>query len=205
MLRDLQSRADIIGPSDPFWRENPIDGKNKPAHRVRRQPAVSPQLFERVVAVDQLVLAIRLDEIEKRLLVQPARGNGFPHLRQNGMCSGSGEGRRSAESGLKVPLPLIERLQSFTVRLVAEVVGHAGEAINGHHMTARALGKETGGYREVLAARFGPDGSDFKTRWQSPDPFSYSPSPSPESVMRCNATSWGCCGNFLQRREQRGF
>jgi hypothetical protein len=78
VLGELQARADGVRGLDPLGRRCAEHVEDELSDRIRRQVAVADEVVERLVAGDSLILAVCLDEAEKRLSRQRALANRRP-------------------------------------------------------------------------------------------------------------------------------
>ena len=126
MLDDLKRVADLVRKRDPVWGGDAEHAQYELADGRGGQLAVVEQLVERVVARDDLVAPVGLDQPQERLAWKTAltRGDGeCAHHRVLGM--------------VEFALDLVEQLEPVSRGLVSDVVDEPREAVDSEQVAAK--------------------------------------------------------------------
>ena len=151
VLDDLEPAADVVGPAQHVVAADAERAEHQTADRVGRQAAVVEQVVEREVADLLLVAAVGRDQVAEqgerlRVGTQDRRETG-----DGGVCGPPDHGRD------EIRFQPVERGQPVTGVFVADVVGQAGEAVDGEQGGAHTRRQEARGNREVLCTGLDPE------------------------------------------------
>ena len=144
--RRRQREELVVAPSD--------QAQHELADRIGRGVAVTAQLVEGRVALDDLILAVGGDEPLEglaRQVVAAHRRRQTPQQRVRGTLAGVDRVELFGEP--------VELRQPVAGRFVAEIVGHAGKAVDVHEVRPQRAREQTRRHGKVLGARLGQHGA----------------------------------------------
>ena len=144
VLDHLERGAHVVGPRDVDGRIGVEHPQHEAAHGIRGQRAVLAELGPRLVAVDDLVATVRLDEPAERLGRHRAGVDRRREPAENRVAGVAPEGTS------ELRLEPVELGQPVAHGLVADVVGEAGEAVDREQVPPDPLRDEPRRDREVL-------------------------------------------------------
>ncbi len=146
VLDDLQRGADPLGEPDVVRRGLPQKVKNQAAERVGREPAILQELIEERDPQIEPIASVGLDQVVQRLQRKAVRVNGALHRHDNW------QDRASGLDPCQVLLDEVQGSRLHVVGLVADVVHHACECVDGAEPCPQSCGKDAESDREVLRA-----------------------------------------------------
>jgi hypothetical protein len=130
MLCELEGGADRVGEIDPFGGRRPEDVQDEESDRRRRQLTVAAQCFEGRISPHGLIAAVGFDQSAKGGIGQPQLAHRRDQALQEWMA------RAARVDAVELALQLIEQGQAVTARLVAQLIGQTGEAVDGQQVSA---------------------------------------------------------------------
>src|SRR6516165_8083886 len=165
VLNELQSSADVIGETQPLRRGGANNVQHHLADRVGGQLAVLYEVLVGLVARDELILAVGLNEVVERLARDAALLDGLRQALDRGQL------RLAAVVDLgDIRLQVVEELEAggrdrLRARgrrqarqwLVTDIVGEPCEAVEGGEVRAPLAGQHAQGDGEVLPGRLRRD------------------------------------------------
>ncbi len=149
VLGQLQRAAHLVRQPHALRRGEAEDPQHELADRVGGQRAVAEQLLERLIAADELVAAVGLDQPPERIDLEPAGGDRRLQARDQRVV------RLPAPDPLQVGLELVKQRQPVALSLVAGVVDQPGEAVHRQQVGPHTAGQEQARDGEVLVPSLG--------------------------------------------------
>ena len=133
--------------ADPIGRVGTEHGQHETPDRVRRERGVVAQRRPGVVAGHHLVDAVRLDQRAERCVVEVQLAERRGEADEGGVRGGT------PVRTVELVFERVERAHPVTGQLVARVVDHPGDAVDGEEVAPDGTRQGPGCDREVLLRR----------------------------------------------------